>query len=179
MPKASHKTDRNFDTLIDQFEKRVYDTVKGEWRLKLLKEDLDTIRNTPQKLPGLAEKDAAAGLNALSIWDAGCGFAQISQWFAEAGVRAITVSSLAMARYFANHGWDDITIALLLNPLQWPDLQSLALELAQRGGHLGVVVDSPEAASLVARLHTFRCRFGSKWTPVLAAPGYPGKTIPC
>ena len=33
--------DRNFDNLVHKFEKRVYDTVKGEWRLKLLKEDLD------------------------------------------------------------------------------------------------------------------------------------------
>ncbi|MDG4813538.1 methyltransferase domain-containing protein [Hydrogenovibrio sp. 3SP14C1] len=85
MPKASHKTDRNFDTLIDQFEKRVYDTVKGEWRLKLLKEDLDTIRNTRKKRPGLVEKTTTDLSNILSIWDAGCGFAQISQWFAEAG----------------------------------------------------------------------------------------------
>jgi len=61
--------DRNFDKLVDKFEKKVYDTVKGEWRLKLLKEDLETLRNQSQ----------------MSIWDAGCGFAQISQWFAQVG----------------------------------------------------------------------------------------------
>lgn len=94
MPKNSHKTDRNFDTLIDQFEKRVYDTVKGEWRLKLLKEDLDTIRNTRKKCPGLAENPTADLSNTLSIWDAGCGFAQISQWFAEAG-HSITACDLS------------------------------------------------------------------------------------
>jgi len=82
MPKTSNKVDRNFDTLIDQFEKRVYDTVKGEWRLKLLKEDLDTIRTPSSKHPG------------LTVWDAGCGFAQISQWFAEAG-HHITVCDLS------------------------------------------------------------------------------------
>lgn len=85
MSKTSHKTDRNFDTLIDQFEKRVYDTVKGEWRLKLLKEDLDSIRNAPLKPPGLIESTLTVSHEALSIWDAGCGFAQISQWFAEVG----------------------------------------------------------------------------------------------
>ncbi|MBN2647499.1 MAG: methyltransferase domain-containing protein [Thiotrichales bacterium] len=61
--------DRNFDNLVDKFEKKVYDTVKGEWRLKLLQEDLAPLR---AQAP-------------LQIWDAGCGFAQISQWFAEAG----------------------------------------------------------------------------------------------
>lgn len=85
MSKAAHKTDRNFDTLIDQFEKRVYDTVKGEWRLKLLKEDLHTLRNPTPNLPGLTETATAQPANTLSVWDAGCGFAQISQWFAEAG----------------------------------------------------------------------------------------------
>lgn len=64
--------DRNFDSLIDKFEKRVYDTVKGEWRLKLLKEDLAALRAS----------------SPLSIWDAGCGFAQISQWLVEAGHQA-------------------------------------------------------------------------------------------
>ncbi|MBF6057718.1 MULTISPECIES: methyltransferase domain-containing protein [Thiomicrorhabdus] len=63
--------DRNFDKLVDKFERKVYDTVKGEWRLKLLTEDLGTLRNGSQ----------------LTFWDAGCGFAQISQWLAEAGHR--------------------------------------------------------------------------------------------
>lgn len=61
--------DRNFDNLVHKFEKRVYDTVKGEWRLKLLKEDLDHLTQQSN----------------LNVWDAGCGFAQVSQWLAEAG----------------------------------------------------------------------------------------------
>lgn len=85
MSKVSNQADRNFDTLIDQFEKRVYDTVKGEWRLKLLKEDLNSIRNAASKHPDLAETETANASKAFSVWDAGCGFAQISQWFAEAG----------------------------------------------------------------------------------------------
>ena len=60
--------DQNFDTLIDKFEQRVYDTRKGDWRLKLLKEDLQQFYQTSEL---------------LSIWDAGCGFAQISLWLAE------------------------------------------------------------------------------------------------
>ncbi len=61
--------DRNFDALIDKFEHRVYASVKGEWRLKLLQEDLAFLRQQSR----------------LKILDAGCGFAQVSQWFAEQG----------------------------------------------------------------------------------------------
>jgi len=66
------KQDKNFDTLIEKFEQKVYDTAKGEWRLKLLKEDLDDFYRAPQP---------------LTIWDTGCGFAQISLWLAERGHR--------------------------------------------------------------------------------------------
>lgn len=67
--------DRNFDRLIDKFEQKVYGTVKGEWRLKLLKEDLARFHVEPA---GLVKTP-------LQIWDAGCGLAQISQWLAQAG----------------------------------------------------------------------------------------------
>ena len=66
------KQDKNFDTLIEKFEQKVYETAKGDWRLKLIKEDLDDFYQAPQP---------------LSIWDAGCGFAQISLWLAERGHR--------------------------------------------------------------------------------------------
>ncbi len=65
----SCKQDRNFDALIDKFEQKIYATAKGAWRLKLLKEDLAFLQQQSN----------------LKIWDAGCGFAQISQWFAEQG----------------------------------------------------------------------------------------------
>jgi S-adenosylmethionine-dependent methyltransferase len=68
----SIKQDRNFDSLIERFEQKVYDTHKGDWRLKLLKEDLGDFYNQPQPQP-------------LAIWDAGCGLAQISAWLAEQG----------------------------------------------------------------------------------------------
>lgn len=65
----SRQQDRNFDNLVDKFEQKIYATTKGEWRLKLLKEDLAFLRRQDK----------------LSVWDAGCGFAQIGQWFAEQG----------------------------------------------------------------------------------------------
>jgi len=40
------------------------------------------------------------------------------EWFREAGVTAITVSSVGMALYFARYGWTDITIGVLVNPLE-------------------------------------------------------------
>lgn len=65
--------DRNFDKLVDKFEKKVYDTVKGEWRLKLLKEDLSAFANISQPQAP------------LKVWDAGCGLAQMSQWLGQFG----------------------------------------------------------------------------------------------
>lgn len=83
------KQDRNFDTLIQRFDKVVYDTAKGGWRLKLLKEDLLSLKENPQP---------------LTIWDAGCGFGQISLWFAGQGHQATLcdVSEQMLMRAKAN-----------------------------------------------------------------------------
>lgn len=64
--------DRNFDTFVDKFEHKVYGTAKGDWRLKLLKEDLAMFHRADEP---------------LTIWDAGCGFAQIGEWLARQGHR--------------------------------------------------------------------------------------------
>lgn len=69
----SQPKDRNFDRLIDKFEQKVYGTLKGEWRLKLIKEDLARFHVKPSDSAG------------LQIWDAGCGFAQVGLWLAQAG----------------------------------------------------------------------------------------------
>lgn len=39
----------------------------------------------------------------------------VGEWFRDFGVTSITVSSVAMAAYFADHGWQDITIAFPVN----------------------------------------------------------------
>lgn len=41
--------------------------------------------------------------------------AKIGDWLQQSGVKAITVSSVDMAEYFANHNWKDITIAFPIN----------------------------------------------------------------
>lgn len=76
--------------------------------------------------------------------------ADVGQWFADEGITAITVSSVQMAEYFAASGWNDITIAFLLNPLEWPKIEVLARQLALQGGVLGLTVDSPAAAEGLA-----------------------------
>jgi len=52
--------------------------------------------------------------------------AEIGRWFQEAGVRAITVSSIPMAAYFARNGWNDITIAFPVNPRSLKQINTLA-----------------------------------------------------
>ncbi|MCU0514940.1 MAG: alanine racemase [Anaerolineae bacterium] len=65
--------------------------------------------------------------------------AAVGEWFREAGVTGITVSSVGMAQYFADHGWDDITIAF---PVSWWQIDTLN-GLAGRV-RLGLLVESPE-----------------------------------
>src|SRR4051794_5550175 len=65
----------------------------------------------------------------------------IATWYREAGVDAITVSSVAMAERFAAAGWDDITIAFPFNPREARAL----LALVGRGVRVGLIVDSHEA----------------------------------
>ena len=50
----------------------------------------------------------------------------IGRWFREYGVRAITVSSVQMAEYFAGDGWQDITIAFPINLRERRRISALA-----------------------------------------------------
>ncbi len=50
----------------------------------------------------------------------------IGDWFKEEGVRSITVSSVEMATYFADHGWKDITIAFPVNAREINDINLLS-----------------------------------------------------
>jgi len=52
--------------------------------------------------------------------------AAIGAWFQERGVAAITVSSVDMARYFATHGWQDLTIAFPVNVREIDKINALA-----------------------------------------------------
>jgi len=76
--------------------------------------------------------------------------AVVGRWFHDAGVRRIAVSSLDMAEHFADLGWRDITLALLLNPLELARAAQLAQHLARNKGRLGLTVDTSEVAGLIA-----------------------------
>jgi D-serine deaminase-like pyridoxal phosphate-dependent protein len=71
--------------------------------------------------------------------------AKIGEWFRNFGVRAITVSSVQMAEYFAANGWKDITIALSLNLLEIENINRLAAAIK-----LNVLVENREAARVLA-----------------------------
>jgi len=70
--------------------------------------------------------------------------AAIGEWYREEGVTAITVSSVGMASYFADAGWNDITIAFPVNPLELDDIERLAGKI-----RLNLLVNSPDIIPLL------------------------------
>lgn len=71
--------------------------------------------------------------------------AQIAEWFREFGIDAITVSSVEMAMYFAQHGWKDITIAFPVNILEIENINRLASSI-----NLVLLVESKETVTFLA-----------------------------
>lgn len=70
--------------------------------------------------------------------------AQIGEWFREAGVDKITVSSMEMADYFAQHGWRDITVAFPVNIREIEPINQLAQKIK-----LNLLVESLEAVQFL------------------------------
>lgn len=70
--------------------------------------------------------------------------AEIGAWFAERGVSAITVSSVDMALYFAQHGWNDITIAFPVNIREIERINALAERI-----NLHLLVESEESVRVL------------------------------
>ncbi len=70
---------------------------------------------------------------------------EIGNWFQEEGVSKITVSSVDMAKYFADGGFQDITIAFPYNPLEAAEIESLA-----RRVKLNLLIESPESLDHLA-----------------------------
>ncbi len=66
--------------------------------------------------------------------------ALIGEWFRDEGIDAITVSSLSMARYFAEHGWENITVAFPFNLREIEELWDLG-----ESCHLELLVESAES----------------------------------
>lgn len=81
----------------------------------------------------------------------------IGEWFREVGVSQITVASVDMANYFADHGWHDITIAFPANPRDLDRISDLADRI-----DLELLVDSIDSA----RLLIARSRRSTVWIDV-------------
>lgn len=65
---------------------------------------------------------------------------QIGEWFRDAGVGQITVSSVAMAEYFQKKGWNDILIAFPTNLREIEKIETIAHK-----GKIGLLVDAAES----------------------------------
>ncbi len=68
----------------------------------------------------------------------------VGHWFREEGVSKIAVSSLDMAAYFAQDGWDDITVAFPVNVLEIGTINELAEKIT-----LNLLVEAVEAVELL------------------------------
>jgi D-serine deaminase-like pyridoxal phosphate-dependent protein len=74
--------------------------------------------------------------------------AVVAEWMRTAGVTRATVSSMGQAGYFADHGWDDLTLAIGANPREAADYDALARRI-----RLGLCTDDPRTvAALAAQL---------------------------
>ncbi|WP_170147974.1 alanine racemase [Marinoscillum furvescens] len=52
--------------------------------------------------------------------------ATVAQWIRDEGIDKATVSSVGMAKYFADAGWEDLLIAFPYNPLEYEEMTELA-----------------------------------------------------
>ncbi|HZW04777.1 MAG TPA: alanine racemase, partial [Anaerolineaceae bacterium] len=71
--------------------------------------------------------------------------AAIGEWFRAAGVTAITASSIEMAEYFADHGWNDILVAFPVNVRESTAIRALAKRV-----RLGLLFESVESIHRVS-----------------------------
>ena len=74
----------------------------------------------------------------------------IGRWFKKYGVDRITVSSIKMAYYFANDGWEDILVGIAYNPREYALYEKLS-----RKCRLKATVSCPVTCSILAS----QCRF--------------------
>lgn len=78
--------------------------------------------------------------------------AKIGEFFTAQGINKITVSSVMMAEYFANHGWKDITIAFPVNLLEIEEINHLAEQI-----NLSLLVESIDTLQQVQKALIAKC----------------------
>ncbi|MEM7298557.1 MAG: alanine racemase [Bacteroidota bacterium] len=69
--------------------------------------------------------------------------AEIAEWYRAEGVDKCTVSSVAMAEYFVENGWNDLTIAFPYNPLESDVINDLA-----KKAKINILIESLEGLNL-------------------------------
>ena len=74
---------------------------------------------------------------------------EVGRWFGQLGVTQITVSSLSMASFFAQKGWGDITVGVLVNPHEINGINRLMKSVEQL--KLNLLVDSVETTGMLDR----------------------------
>lgn len=79
---------------------------------------------------------------------------EIGEWIRQAGVEGITVSSLRMAKAFADAGWEDITVAFPVNILEMELINSLASQIQLR-----LFINSPATAQALRKQLQHPLRF--------------------
>jgi D-serine deaminase-like pyridoxal phosphate-dependent protein len=90
---------------------------------------------------------------------------EVGRWFRDFGVETITVSSLAMAEYFADDGWTDITLAFPFHPGMLQRIDALAarlrigITLADAGALEGVRFHAPVDAWIKIDVGSHRTGF--------------------
>ncbi|TLX75200.1 alanine racemase [Labilibacter sediminis] len=72
--------------------------------------------------------------------------AVVGEWFRSVGVERITVSSFAMANYFAANGWKDITVALTSTVLNADVINELSSKI-----NLNIIVEDEESIKLLEK----------------------------
>lgn len=70
---------------------------------------------------------------------------EVGRWFREMGVQAITVASLKMAKYFAQDGWEDITVAIPFAPYNHIEINVLAKKIS-----LNLITASPDNVQILS-----------------------------
>ena len=106
--------------------------------------DEETVRSNIARMAGLARRSGVIFRPHFKTHQS----AVIGNWYRDYGVSAITVSSVTMARYFARHGWQDITVAFPVNLRETEEINTLAGEI-----QLNILVEHPETAkALTGRL---------------------------
>jgi D-serine deaminase-like pyridoxal phosphate-dependent protein len=95
---------------------------------------------TLKKIEGMARKAKASGVRFRPHFKTHRS-AAIGEWFRRYGVASIAVSSVEMAKYFAQHGWNDVMVCIPANLRELDAMNALAETV-----DLHVLVDSLEAA---------------------------------